>query len=123
MRANLLGELTYRPGQRLQSLSSDDLDAIAARARRPKTMRGDLERWRWFTDGFLAITPGDPTLVGDMRITGKGGGFSPLWGLELRMGESPEIAWGNRRSNVDTGLLWNELLGRNPGHRTIGSSE
>ena len=43
----------------------------------------DLERYRWFSDDYLAISLRDPTVVMDVRYSFIPNRIDPLWGIRL----------------------------------------
>jgi len=43
----------------------------------------DIERFRWFSDNFLALSPTDPELVIDVRYSFIPNTIIPLWGITL----------------------------------------
>lgn len=43
----------------------------------------DIERFRWFSDGFIAVSPNDPNLVIDMRYSFVPTEIKPMWGVEV----------------------------------------
>ena len=61
-----------------------------------------FERYRTFADGFIARTPGDEEVVGDMRYT-LAYGFDPVWGMKLVEGH--EAAWTERVTDRMEGIL------------------
>lgn len=61
-----------------------------------------FRRYHTFADGLVARTPGDETVVGDMRYT-LAYGFDPVWGMRLVAKE--DATWAERvRDRVD-GIL------------------
>lgn len=117
IRVPLFGGATYRPGESLPAFEPDP-DRVAT-ARRPDRLARDLARYRWFTDGFWARTPGRPEVIGDMRITRDPAGFQPLWGLELH----PEEEIPARHLRLEWSLEWTpflrEVAGADDRHRPI----
>ena len=43
----------------------------------------DIERFRWFSDDFLAVSPADPNLIMDMRYSFLPNEIDAMWGIEL----------------------------------------
>ena len=41
----------------------------------------DVERFRWFSDGYLALSPIDNSLIGDIRYSMLPNSIEPLWGI------------------------------------------
>ncbi len=50
----------------------------------------DVERFAWFSDDYVAIDPGDPLRVMDIRYSMLPQEILPLWGLELDPDAHPE---------------------------------
>ena len=46
----------------------------------------DVERFRWFSDGYLALDPAVPNRVIDMRYSLVPNEIDPLWGIDLDPG-------------------------------------
>jgi inner membrane protein len=43
----------------------------------------DIERFRWFSDGFIALDPGDENFVIDVRYSFVPNRIAPLWGIMI----------------------------------------
>ena len=43
----------------------------------------DIERFRWFSDDFLAVSPADPNLIMDMRYSFLPNEIDAMWGIEV----------------------------------------
>ena len=43
----------------------------------------DVERFRWFSDGYVAVDPRVPNRIVDMRYSMVPNTIDPLWGIEL----------------------------------------
>lgn len=43
----------------------------------------DIERFRWFAQDWLAISPKSPNVIGDLRYSAEIKGVDPLWGIEI----------------------------------------
>jgi inner membrane protein len=43
----------------------------------------DIERFRWFSDGFLAMSTRNPNLIMDVRYSFLPNRINPMWGVEL----------------------------------------
>lgn len=41
----------------------------------------DVERFRWFSDGYIAWSPVDPSLIGDIRYSMLPNSIAPLWAI------------------------------------------
>lgn len=43
----------------------------------------DVERFNWFSQGWLAVHPSKPDVIGDLRYSADIKGVNPLWGIRL----------------------------------------
>lgn len=43
----------------------------------------DVERFRWFSDGYIAHYPDNPLMIGDIRYSLLPNRIQPLWGIRL----------------------------------------
>ena len=43
----------------------------------------DIERFRWFSDGFLALNPKDKNLISDIRYSFLPNRINPMWSIEV----------------------------------------
>ncbi len=75
----------------------------------------DVERFRWFSNGYVAMDPINPNRVIDIRYSMLPNEVAPLWSLELRRNAGPgEHAdyVTHRRTAPDTGSrLWQMVGG------------
>ncbi len=44
----------------------------------------DIERFRWFSDGYIAHYTTDPLMIGDIRYSLLPNRIAPLWGIRLK---------------------------------------
>jgi len=70
------------PGNTVSAfLQSRDLPTLAA-----DTVLGrDIRRFEFFSDGYLALHPDDPGLLGDVRYAMLPTSVRPLWGIRLNL--------------------------------------
>jgi inner membrane protein len=61
-----------------------------------RRIRRDLERFIWFSDGWVARDPTDPTVIGDARYSLNETGWQPVWGIRFREGGDPPTQWVDR---------------------------
>lgn len=77
---------------------------------------GDIARFAWFSDGYLARHPGDPLRVIDLRYSLLPHQIRPLWGIALDPRAGPDehvVYWVDRSSGEeDRRQLWQMLLGQ-----------
>lgn len=50
----------------------------------------DIERFRWFSNGYLAVEPGNPYRITDIRYSMVPNEIQGLWSIELSRGASSE---------------------------------
>ena len=76
----------------------------------------DIERFRWFSAGFVALDPQDPLQVVDMRYSTLPNQIVPLWGIRLSPSASDEQHvqfYAEPRDNrPGFGLLWQMMTGQ-----------
>ena len=51
----------------------------------------DVERFRWFSNDYLALDPGHPQRVIDVRYSMVPTRIEALWGIELEVGAAPDV--------------------------------
>jgi inner membrane protein len=75
---------------------------------------GDVERFFHFSDGWVALHPSVPGLVGDLRYSALPGAREPLWGIEL-LPNAPQLHTPLRYYTpgleADWGALWRLITG------------
>ena len=59
---------------------------------------GDIARFRWFSDNWLAVDGRDPSLIVDMRYSQLPNAIKGLWGIRLREGAQGHVQWINQRT-------------------------
>jgi inner membrane protein len=67
------------PGSRVPAFDPGSLQEVPADSR----LARDLERFDYFSDGWLARHPDDPLVIGDLRYSGLPNGARPLWGIRI----------------------------------------
>ena len=69
----------------------------------------DFTRFAWFSDGWTARDPLDPTLIGDARYSLHSDRYAPVWGIRLG-----PTRWVNRsrERRVSAAELWREISPR-----------
>ena len=86
--------------------------------------KNHFRRFNWFSAGWVARAPNDPTVLGDMRYSLSAQAFDPIWGIRFTAPDhAVEVEWVNRSSQRKLGLreLWQELSGDDPGYVTLAS--
>ena len=64
----------------------------------------DIERFRWFSDGFLAVSARNPNLIMDVRYSFLPNRINPMWGVEL---SKLQIENGNLDAYADYQMIRN----------------
>ncbi|MEO0442163.1 MAG: metal-dependent hydrolase [Pseudomonadota bacterium] len=64
----------------------DDFPWLDANSQQAK----DVERFRWFSNGYLATSPNNPNLIIDMRYSMLPNEVRGLWGIELDKNAQPD---------------------------------
>lgn len=111
IRVGLTGEATVRAGWALASVRAEDLTAVE----RARDRRRSFARLAWFCEGWVARSPADPGVLGDMRYSLSTEAFDPIWGIRFTPpGEAAEVAWVNRSGDrrISFGETWSEWMGR-----------
>lgn len=76
---------------------------------------GDIERFAWFSQGYVASNPAIPNQVIDVRFSALPNEVRPLWWIELTP-DAPldaRVRYGAGRGDIRAGLaaLWNMITG------------
>jgi inner membrane protein len=103
---------TYFPGEsapkfslakNFPSLNSDSQQA------------SDIERFRWFSDGWLAIDSTDYSLIVDMRYSQLPNAIKGLWGVRIQPDAAAEqhVEWAVQRETgaKELAAFWQQLIG------------
>jgi hypothetical protein len=107
----LAGDATVRGGWALATVVAGDLTADE----RARDRRRSFARFAWFCEEWVARSPSDASVLGDMRYSLSTEAFDPIWGIRFNAPGAPtEIEWVNRSRDrrVSPGELWEELRGR-----------
>jgi hypothetical protein len=91
-------------------------------AEKARDARRSFERFAWFSDGWVARNPGDPSVLADMRYSLSAEAFDPIWGIRFTAPEArTEVAWINRtrERKIDPGELWREISGADPQFKPV----
>ena len=101
------------PGESIDKLNVDRdfpwLDADSQQAR-------DIERFRWFSGGFISVHPDKPDRIIDVRYSMLPNEINGLWMIELTQGpdQDKHVGYIHEHNNPDGALsrLWDMLLGK-----------
>ena len=81
-----------------------------------------FERFAWFSDHWVARSPGDERVLADMRYSLSAEAFDPIWGIRFTPATAPtEVEWVNRSRDrrVAPRELWAEINGSDPRFRAM----
>jgi hypothetical protein len=103
------------PGQAMYASTGSVPLASAGEVRGDARMLRDFARFAWFSDGWVARAPADPSILGDARYSLRADRYDPVWGIRFRAEGSPTTEWINRTRERDVGMaqLWTEITGKN----------
>ncbi|NLO79418.1 MAG: metal-dependent hydrolase [Xanthomonadaceae bacterium] len=118
IRVPWLGAPQWTPGSSVVRLSEDEL--LAAAPADPR-VRQDFRRFSWFSDGWVARTPSEPEVIGDVRYSLRTDAFEPVWGIRFHPGAAQVTEWVDRSVQRDLRLatLWSEITGTHPDYRPL----
>lgn len=111
IRVGWLSDAVVREGWSLPLAGRPDLTP----AERTRNAGRSFERFAWFSEDWVARSPGDPTVLADMRYSLSAEAFDPIWGIRFTPPGAPtEVEWINRsrERRVSAGELWREITGR-----------
>ncbi len=111
---------TVREGWHLPLVGPADLTP----EERARDRRDSFARFAWFSEGWAARSPQDPTLLADMRYTLSAEAFDPIWGIRFAAPDAPaDVAWINRSRDrrVNPRDTWTEIAGRDSRYRPASS--
>lgn len=112
VRVPFVGPVRVIPGQGFDLTSAEELISQSGLTGvHAEAVRGFAE----FADGYLAPSPEDSRIIGDMRYATDLREFRPLWGLRMPMAPGGAVAmyrpgFGDR--NIDA--MWQMLTGNHP---------
>lgn len=121
VRVGWLSAASVREGWSLPLVRSDNLSP----AEKARNQRGSFERFAWFSENWVARSPADKTILGDMRYSLSAEAFDPIWGIRFTPpGAATEVAWVNRTRDrrIDPGELWREVAGDDPRFRPANAA-
>ncbi len=96
-----------------ESIEKLDEDAFWQEYQKSETKDFDVERFRFFSDGYLVRHPKYPSMIGDFRYAAIPNAIDPMWGIDVDT-EDPEdhATFRNvsRESLVDRRSLYLDML-------------
>ena len=106
-------------GSSLPMVTVEDLTEVEVQG---NGKRRSFERFAWFSNGWVARSPGDETVLGDMRYSLSLDAFDPIWGIRLGgAGATNGVEWVSRTRDrkLELSRLWQEITGRHPGYVAV----
>jgi inner membrane protein len=98
-----------------ESVQKFDLDRDMPWLDRESQQAADIERFRWFSNGYIARDPNNGNRVIDVRFSMIPNEVAPLWSIELdpHVGRETHVDYlVHRQANdAQTSLLWDMLSG------------
>lgn len=118
IRVPIRGEPKWLAGGAMQPVGLDDLPAQAAAD--PRICR-DYHRFRYFSAGWLARAPRDPSVIADARYSLATLEFEPIWGVRFDPAKTPPTEWvaRDRERRIPLGELWREISGNDDRYRPL----
>ncbi len=119
IRVGVFTESTYRKGNALPLLTEEAQSPLERRGN--KSNRG-VERFSWFSDNWLARSPFDPEVIGDMRYSISTKAFDPIWGIRFyEERDQIKLEWVNRqlKRKVNLSELGSEIAGTHPDYISV----
>lgn len=120
IRAGWFAPPAVRQGTSLPLAAEEDLSP-SERAANEQT--NAFTRFAWFSEGWLARSPGDSSVLGDMRYSISTQAFDPVWGIRLLWNEKNQgrVEWVNRsrERQPQAKELWSEIRGHHPEYRPL----
>lgn len=97
----LLWQTKYITGTSIQKLNvKRDFPWLPEESQQAK----DIERFRWFSDGFLAVSTRNSNLIMDVRYSFLPNKINPMWGVEV---SKQQIDDGNLAAYADYQMIRN----------------
>lgn len=104
------GAVHIYPGNTARAFDlSRDLPGLVA----DSVLHRDIRRFDFFSDGYLALHPEDPTLLGDVRYAMLPTSIRPLWGIRLNVSQPGAHAPFETSRQMSRGEIYRfiEMLG------------
>jgi len=95
------------------SIAALDIDAF--RATLDPTHQYDLDRFSYFSNGFLVKDPLHPGVIGDFRYSMVPNAIAPMWGIDVGAGEpGKHLSFEHYRDTSDerSQVMIDQLMGR-----------
>lgn len=83
VRAGQPGEEKLYAGESVKRFELADLPEVAEGS----VLAADIKRFEFFSDGYIALFPGEKPLIGDTRYSMLPTSIKPIWGIELDLSD------------------------------------
>jgi len=83
VRAGLPGEEKLYVGESVKRFQLDDLPEL----QEGSVLAEDIKRFEFFSDGYIALFPGEKPLIGDARYSMLPTSVKPIWGIEVDLAD------------------------------------
>lgn len=87
-----------------------------------RNARRSFERFAWFSENWVARSPRDPRVIGDMRYSLSAEAFDPIWGIRFTgVHDRIEVEWVNRSRDrqIRIAEMWEEIAGQDARFRPV----
>jgi inner membrane protein len=105
-----------------KSLPRATLDSLTPFERSRNEGHSAFERFSHFSNYWVARSPFDPRVFGDMRYSLSLEDFDPVWGIQFTEPGAPvNYVWisRTRERQIDRRKMWEEITGRDPCYRPL----
>jgi inner membrane protein len=104
---------TYFPGESAAKFNAGrDFPFLTSTSQQAK----DIERFRWFSDDWLALDDEDAAMIVDMRYSQIPNAIKGLWGIRVQAekDETEHVDWTVQRETgaEELNVFWAQLMGR-----------
>jgi len=108
----VVGDVKFYPGSSIKKLNiSRDFPWLDSASQQAK----DVERFRWFSNGYLAVSPLYPNRIIDIRYSLIPNEIRGMWGIELNQlvenDRHIDYVTDHKRDNTTFKRLWNMIAG------------
>jgi hypothetical protein len=111
IRVGWLGASSHRPGTPQPRVTVDRLTPFERDA---NEQTHGFDRFAWFADHWVARSPSEPSVLGDMRYSLSAESYDPVWGIRfVPSTNGARLEWISRERDrrPDLANLWREISG------------
>lgn len=123
IRVGWLSPAAVREGSAAPLMTSNQLTAAESAG---NLQHRGFDRFAWFSDGWLARSPADASVIGDMRYSRSTEAFDPVWGIRFTNAHGrASVEWISRERDRRLGVreLWAEITGNDARFRRLAEHE